>query len=52
MDDSSLSKEISDTFAKNREERIKFIGEDQSQEIEKEFSCNQLILIGNLIFNI
>ena len=35
MDDSSLSKEISDTFAKNREERIKFIGEDQSQEIEK-----------------
>ena len=35
MDDNSLSKEISDTFTKNREERIKFIGEDQSQEIEK-----------------
>ena len=35
MDDNSLLKEILDTFTKNREERIKFIGEDQSQEIEK-----------------
>ena len=35
MDEGKLSKEISETFVKNRDERIKFLGEKQSQEIEK-----------------
>jgi preprotein translocase subunit SecA len=35
MDENKLSKEISETFIKNRDERIKFLGEKQSQEIEK-----------------
>ena len=35
MDEGKLSKEISETFLKNRAERIKFLGEKQSQEIEK-----------------
>ena len=41
MDEGKLSKEISETFVKNRDERIKFLGEKQSQEIEKEFFYNR-----------
>ncbi len=35
MDDNNLSKNIIEIFKKSREERLKFLGEKQSQEIEK-----------------